>query len=363
MRVAFTHAFCWPEVRRGAERFTQMLGAALVRRGHEVTILSSGWEPSTDELDGVTTVRLRRRHEGVYDHEADFGRRVLAPLLRGRFDAVHSMGRHDALASVRAARLHPHRRTVFTDLGVPSRRWWATQPPREGKAVDKVVQGIDVYSAMSRWAIDHLAREYGRADGCVVPGGVDLAEFAPAPERTPEPTILFSGALDEPRKGIGVLLDALPAVAAVHPGVRLWLSGPGDPTPFLDAGPPDAVARTEVLGVGESQGQQERYGRAWISCLPSVSDSFGMALIESLACGTPIVVTTDGAPQELVDPGLTGELCRPLDPADLAAAVLRGFDLTHRAGTVEACRATAARFDWDAELAPLAERLYRGGAP
>ena len=43
MRVAFTHAFCWPEVRRGAERFIQELGAALVERGHEVTILSAAW--------------------------------------------------------------------------------------------------------------------------------------------------------------------------------------------------------------------------------------------------------------------------------------------------------------------------------
>ena len=45
VRIAFTHAFCWPEVRRGAERFTQELGAALVERGHEVTILSAAGTP------------------------------------------------------------------------------------------------------------------------------------------------------------------------------------------------------------------------------------------------------------------------------------------------------------------------------
>ena len=91
MRIAFTHAFCWPEVRRGAERFTQELGAALVRRGHEVTILSAGWEPTTDELDGVRTVRLQRRRSDGLGHEADFGRRLLPLLLRGQFDVVHSM--------------------------------------------------------------------------------------------------------------------------------------------------------------------------------------------------------------------------------------------------------------------------------
>lgn len=359
MQVAFTHALCWPEVRRGAERFTQMLGAALVRRGHEVTILSSAWDASTDVLDGVTTHRLRRRHEQLYAHEADFGRRVLPHLLRGRYDAVHSMGRHDAVASIRAARVHRRRRTVFTDLGFPTKQWWTAQGRREARAVERVVRDIDVYSAMSRFAIDWLEQDYGRRDGCVVPGGVDLTAFSPAAERTTAPTILYSGALDEARKGITVLLEALPIIAETEPDVGLWLSGGGDPGPFLAAAPAEAVGRTEVLGTGGAHDQRDRYGRAWITTLPSVSDSFGMALIESLACGTPIVVTTDGAPKELVSPGVTGELCRPRDAADLAAACLRGFDLTRTPATVEACRTKAAEFDWDVRLAPLVESLYR----
>ena len=66
-----------------------------------------------------------------------------------------------------------------------------------------------------------------------------------------------------------------------------------------------------------------------------------MVLVESLACGTPIVTTTQGAPQELVDPGVTGELCAPGDADDLAAALLRGLALAGRPGTVDACRGSA----------------------
>jgi phosphatidylinositol alpha-mannosyltransferase len=358
VRIAFTHAFCWPEVRRGAERFIQELGAALVRRGHDVTILSAGRDPSTTVDDGVTTIRLRRRHEDTWAHEADFGRRVLPRLVAGRFDAVHSMGRRDALASIRAARLHPRRRTVITDLGLPSRAFWALHG-KEAQVVERVVQGIDVYSCMSRYALDHLERDYGRTDGVVVPGGVSLVSFRPQ-ERAPAPTILFSGALDEPRKGIATLLAALPTVAAASPDVQLWLSGPGDPGPTLAAAPAEAVRRTEVLGTGEAQAQHERYGRAWVTCLPSVGDSFGMALVESLACGTPIVVSSDGAPKELVTPGRTGQICPPQDPPALAAALLEGLELARQPETVEACRATAARFDWDGALAPQCEALYAG---
>lgn len=363
MKIAFTHCFCWPEVRRGAERYTQQLGAALAARGHEVTILSSAWEARADELDGVLTVRLPRRHEDVGRHEVDFGRRLLPRLVRGDWDVVHSLGRHDAVASVRAARVRRGRRTVFTDLGLPSTAWWRTQSRHDQRAVRTVVRGVDVYGCMSRYALDFLAEDYGRDDGIVTPGGVELGQFVPAPERTAAPTILFSGAIDEPRKGVATLLEAMDAVIEREPDAALWLSGPGDAEPMLAAAPVRVRDRVEVLGVGDRDRQHERYGRAWVTTLPSTHDSFGMALVESLSCGTPLVVSTHGAPKELVVPGITGELCEPGDPDGLAAALQRGFDLARREDTVTACRGSAAAFDWRTSLAPAIEAVYTGSPP
>jgi glycosyltransferase involved in cell wall biosynthesis len=361
VRIALTHAFCWPEVRRGAERFLAELGPALVRRGHEVTHFSSAHQPGATIERGVRTVRLPRRFEDQYRHEADFGRRLLPRLAGQPFDAVHSLGRHDALASIRAARLRGDgRRTVVTDLGLPDPVWWRQQGRRQARAAAKVVAAVDVYSAMSETAVDHLAANYGRRDGVVVPGGVDLASFAPAPAREPAPTILFSGAITEPRKGVATLLGALPLIAEAEPEVTLWLSGPGDPTPLLAAAPPAARSRTRALGVGEADRQAERYGRAWATCLPSTHDSFGMALLESLACGTPLVTTTHSAPQELVAPGVTGELCAPEDPTGLAAACVRALALARDPATAGRCRRSAEPYDWDGGLAPLCEGLYRG---
>ena len=95
-------------------------------------------------------------------------------------------------------------------------------------------------------------------------------------------------------------------------------------------------------------------------CLPSRHDSFGMVLIESLACGTPLVTTTEGAPQELVEPGVNGELTQPGDAQALADALLRALALARDPSTADACRRSAERFDWDRGIAPLAERLYAG---
>lgn len=361
MQVALTHAFCWPEVRRGAERFVPGLGAALVRRGHEVVHFSAAWRPQDALENGVRTVTLPRRFEDTYRHELDFGRRLCLRLARERFDAVHSLGRWDALASLAAARMRRDgRRTVITDLGFPDPVWWRQQGRLQAFAAARVAAGIDVYSCMSANAVAALQAGYGRRDGVVVPGGVDLGAFRPAPARASRPTILFSGAIGERRKGVPVLLAALPLIAAREPEVELWLSGPGDASAFLASAPRGAAERVRLLGLGAPEEQPERYGRAWITCLPSTHDSFGMALVESLACGTPLVATTHGAPKELVDPGTTGELCRPEDPADLAGACLRAFALARAPETVAACRAAAEPFDWDGGLAPLCERLYAG---
>jgi phosphatidyl-myo-inositol alpha-mannosyltransferase len=360
LRIALAHAYCHPEVRRGAERFVPGLAAALARRGHRVTHISSAWSPGRVREDGYETVRMRRIFANPLRHEADFGRRLFLRLLAGRYDAVHTLGRHDTAASVRAARFHPRRRTVVTDLGLPNPASWERIGQREARAARLAVDRVDVYSAMSEVAVRSLAENYGRDDGVVVPGGVDLSAFRPADEREPTPTILFSGALEERRKGVPVLLEALARVAEARPDVTLWLSGPGDPAPLLAAAPEAARERTRALGPGESDRQGERYARAWVTCLPSTFDSFGMALLESLAAGTPIVATTHSAPKELVVPGVTGELCRPEDPDDLAAALLRALDLAGEDGVMGRCRAWAERYGWDSGLAPLCEALYRG---
>ena len=360
MRIALTHAYCWPEVRRGAERFLPSLGEALTRRGHDVTHYSAAWDHGTETVNGVTTVKLPRKVEEQYGHDADFGRRVFGHLARNEFDAVHSLGRRDAVASIRAARLRRGRRTVYTDLGLPDRSYWKRISRREARATNRVVRGIDVYSGMSQVAVDRLRREYGRGDGAVVPGGVDLESFVPAPARAAKPTILFSGDFNVPFKEVPLLLEALPLVAREEPDVELWLSGPGDGKSLLEAAPAEARERTRLLGLGEAERQHERYGQAWATCLPSRFDSFGMVLIESLACGTPIVTTSEGAPQELVEPGVNGELTAPGDAEGLAAALVRALNLARQGGTVDACRRSAERFDWDRGIAPLAERLYSG---
>ncbi len=356
VRVAMTHAFCWPEVRRGAERLVAELSRALARLGHDVTVLTSAFEPGTSSTSGVREVRLRRRHADVIRAEGAFGRRILPALLGGHFDVVHSYGRHDGVASLRAARVRRGRATVHTDIGIPLRSQWETLGA-EARYAERVIREVDAYACMSQYSLGILQRDYGRS-GVLLPGGVDLERFCPAERRSEHPTILYSGAIDEPRKGVATLLEALPLIAAKEPDVRLVLSGPGDAAPLLAAAPAAARGRTDVLSTGTLEDQPARYGRAWTCALPSENDTFGLVLVEALACGTPVVAANNAALPELVSPGVTGSLCEYRDVQSVATACLDAIALARREETAEACRESAKPYDWLTGVAPRCIAIY-----
>src|SRR2546421_9673016 len=234
MKVAITHPYSWPEVRGGAERITVETGGALAARGHEVTVCTAGDAANKRRAGGVTTVRYRRVFDNSLRHERWFGWRVLPDLVRGRFDAVHSLMPHDAIAAIRARRMTRHV-TVYEEMGNPYRWWWNGLPDR--RARKRVVREIDVYACMSRYSLRVLEEEWRRG-GVVTSGGVQLDEFAPAPAREPEPTILFSGALTERRKHLDTLLEAVALPARREPELRVWRTGPGQSPPPPAAGPP-----------------------------------------------------------------------------------------------------------------------------
>lgn len=357
MRIAITHPYSWPEVRRGAERIIVETGRALADRGHEVVVLTSGASASRVTDRGMTTVRYRRVFGPPARHERWFGLRILPALARGRFDAVHSMMPNDALAAVRAKRLGAKHRAVYEELGIPYPEPWANMP--DGAIRRRLVHAVDDYGCMSRFALDVLQERWGRT-GVLITGGVRTDRFRIADQREARPTILFSGTLEDERKGVALLLEAGALLLDERPDLQIWLSGQGDAARYIAAAPAAVRDHVVALPMGEPQEQADRYGQAWVTSLPSVNDSFGMVLIESLACGTPIVVADHSAPPELVRPG-TGTICQPGDVESLAVALRDGLALVDDPETAARCRAVAEEHDWDRLVVDF-ERIYRGEA-
>ena len=99
-----------------------------------------------------------------------------------------------------------------------------------------------------------------------------------------------------------------------------------------------------VEPVEDLQALAELYRRCWVSVLPSVKDSFGIVLIESLACGRPVVASNADALPEVVDRDTIGRLFDGEDERALADALLGALELCGDPRTVAACRERAREF-------------------
>jgi phosphatidylinositol alpha-mannosyltransferase len=191
---------------------------------------------------------------------------------------------------------------------------------------------LTVTTAVSAEAAGH-AQEFFGGDFEVVPNGVDVPHFAKA---TPWPTerqvVLFVGR-HEPRKGLGVLLDAF---AGLDRDVVLWVAGEG---PETDALRRRNIPNVEWIGCISDDEKARRLRAATVFCAPALGgESFGIVLLEAMASSTAVVASDiDGfhnvarAERDavLVEPGdagaLRGALQRVLDdPARCAELVASG---------------------------------------
>lgn len=200
---------------------------------------------------------------------------------------------------------------------------------------------LDVRLAVSVAARDFATR-YHPVPFRVVPNGVWLppaaGRRAPRPPGRPA-RVLFVGRGDEPRKGFGVLREAMRRLEKDAPGEYICAAvGPATPR--------GAVSQAELAVA---------YAAADVCVVPSLGgESFGLVALEALAHGVPVIASRIRGYAEWLDGAGVGELVPPGDPRALAAALARllGDPERHRRSAAAAL-ALAARYEW----AALAERI------
>ncbi len=352
MRIALVHPYPWPEVRRGAERYLEDLSAYLAGHGHEVTVVTGTHGRPTEErtASGALVVRRRlvRRGErfGLSEVET-FGVAALAPLRATGADVVHALVPSAALAGRLAGR-----RTLYTVLGHPSPEQLPERVvPR--RLLLGAVRRATAVATLSRASAEALEAVVGRRPVVLTPG-VRLEQFPPelAP-RTGPPTVLLSASLKDPRKRGPLVLDAFARLRRRRPDVRLVLSGEGGPG-ALDG---DLASAVEVAGTGSPEEVPGRYRAATVTVLASAHEAFGLALVESLASGTPVVCTPDGGMPEIVDPTV-GTVARHSSAEALCDALDDAIDLAADPATPARCVERARRWDWGTAVGPAHVEVY-----
>jgi glycosyltransferase involved in cell wall biosynthesis len=201
----------------------------------------------------------------------------------------------------------------------------------------------------------------GRA--AVIYNGIDISQFEPADlpgAEESDPYILCVSAYKE-TKGLDVLIRAFPRIRESAPELKLVIVGVGPLKDSLkkmarELGVEDGI-RFEGRVTQPEVRDLLRHCRLFV--LPSRSESFGIAIVEALAAGKPVVATAVGGIPEILENGRNGLLVRPEDPAALAEAVL---ELHHspslRLGFSGSGRRMVQRFSLE-RMGMNYERIYR----
>src|ERR1700758_3689872 len=214
---------------------------------------------------------------------------------------------------------------------------------------EKIVGRIAVSDLARRWQMEALG-----SDAVEIPNGVDVASIASAPllDGYPRPgkTVLFLGRYDEPRKGIAVLIDALPGLVEHFPGVQVLVVGRGDEDE-LRSNAGGLAGHLRFLGQVDDAAKASALRSADVYCAPNTGgESFGIVLVEAMAAGTPVVASDLHAFRRVLCDGTAdpaGRLVPVEDGAALAAglvAVLEDDELAKR--YVAAGADVVRRYDW-----------------
>ncbi len=212
--------------------------------------------------------------------------------------------------------------------------------------------------AASAQTADRLQLAAGRkVQVCVAPNGIDLDTIRSAQPAGEPVDIVVVGRLIE-NKRVDMLLDAMAMLHATGHLATCRIIGDG---PDRDA----LHARAERLGLAGSvefrhdvREQKELYGllkTARVFAFPSAREGFGIAVLEAIACGLPVVTTSapDNLARHLVARTATGIVCD--SSAEAVAGALRQLLAADRPAALE--EPWLAEFGWDATAATVAEAL------
>lgn len=362
IRIAFVSHVFWPEKRRGGERLIRDLADVLVARGHEPTLVTSHKSArSVATEDGLRVIRQRRWPERPFNAlglppGSSHAPAAWAALRRSDAEVVQAWTIPAALAAARSGKP-----SVFVFQGVLAEADLAGRP-RVRKLLERAARECDVVTAYSELAAAEFTRIVGVEARAIEPG-IRLDAFTPAGDvlpgpapssRSAAPAVFCAADPDEPRKRVGLLVDAFAQVRRQRPDAQLWLMGPAD-----------AFATTDGVRIVDPGDDRDAlvnlYRSAWVTVLPAFREAFGLVVVESLACGTPVIGMSDGGavPRLISAPARDGSaaIAEPTSRA-LADALLAALAAPPDATAAVACRTRAERFSID-RCADRYLELYR----
>ena len=352
MRIGLVCPYSF-DVPGGVQFHVRDLAEYLLREGHDVSVLAPGDEDGDAPSYVVPCGRTVPVPYNGSVARVSFGpvttARVNRWLSENDFDLLHIHEPVTTSISVLAlwGAQVPVVATFHTSM-LRSRAMQAAYPLLR-PSLEGILGRIAVSEDARRTVTSHLG-----GDVVVIPNGVNTAFFREAAPRaewlgTAEaPTLAFLGRIEEPRKGLSVLAEAMTTLLEAHPTLRLFVAGPGDTASVAARLPRRVADATTFLGQVSDPDKASLLASVSAYVAPHTGgESFGIVLAEAMAAGAPVVASDLEAFVRVLGDPSAGLTFPNEDPAALAAT-LDGLlaDASTQSRLASAGQARAAAFDW-----------------
>jgi phosphatidyl-myo-inositol alpha-mannosyltransferase len=350
MKIGMVCPYSW-DMPGGVQVHIRDLAEEFMARGHEVSVLAPG-----DDEDAMEPYVVSAGRAVPVPYNGSVARLTFGPVSASRVRRWLADGKFDVV--------HVHE-PASPSLGLLT-LWWSEVPvvatfhqanPRSRamsaaygilqSAFEKISARIAVSEEARKLPVEHLG-----GDPVLIPNGLYVDRFAAA-EARPEwqgsgGTLSFLGRLDEPRKGLPVLLEAWPRIQAARPGVRLLVAGRGDIDEARRRIPADCRDAVTFLGGVSDEDKAAMLASSDVYVAPHTGgESFGIVLAEAMAAGAPVLASELVAFRAVLDGGRLGALV-PVGDVDALAteAIALLEDPERRAAMRAAATIGVRRYDW-----------------
>lgn len=361
MRIGLVCPYTW-EVPGGVQAHVHDLSVALLELGHDVSVIT----PADDDTELPPHVvpgghAVRVPYNGSVARLA-FGFRSVARLRRwlreGQFDVLHV---HEPVApslSLLACWAADGPIVATSHTSNPKSMLLTAAYPLVQTAMERISARIAVSEAARKTFVEHLG-----GSAVLIPNGVLTRRYQARDRLDGWPgdggSLGFLGRMDEPRKGLGILVEAFATLAEERRELRLLVAGPGESEDVFDALPERLHRRVAVLGKVDEADKVRMLHSVDVFVAPNTGgESFGIVLAEAMAAGATILASDLDAFQQVLGPGKAGALFPVGDAAALAAEAAALLDDPDRRRQLGAAALEAVQaYDW-ATVAEDVVRVY-----
>lgn len=322
MRIGIVCPYAW-DVPGGVQVHIRDLTEELMSRGHFVTVLA----PAEDD-------------SGLPDYVVNAGRPLAVPyngsVAKINFGIGPLNAARDWIRDNDLDVMHVHEPmspglsilAIWAATGPIVATWHSSIEKSRALSAGYFVAQTVMEKVRGRIAVSELARrtlvDHLGGDAVLIPNGVNCSKYAEADPLPGYPregkSLMFLGRIDEPRKGLPILLAALPSIIEEHPDLRLIVVGPGEVEKLRATLSEDLRDRIEFLGLAPEPDKISAFHSVDLYVAPNTGgESFGIVLLEAMASRTAVLASDLVSFSLVLAGGDAGAMFRNEDSADLAA--------------------------------------------